>query len=110
MSKNQALFDAIVKGDAKAAPELVQEDLDNNVAADVILMESMVPAMRHIGDLFAKNEVYVPQVLIAARAMNAGMALIEPILADSGHKPLGVVCASVPSKGTFTISARISSP
>lgn len=92
MSLNQALFDAIVQGDAKAAPVLVQEDLDNQIAADVILMESMVPAMRHIGDLFAKNEIYVPQMLISARAMNAGMALIETILAESGHKPLGVVC------------------
>ena len=92
MNLNQALFDAIVKGDAKAAPDLVPEDLDNQIAADVILMESMVPAMRHIGDLFAKNEIYVPQMLISARAMNAGMALIETILAESGHKPLGVVC------------------
>ncbi len=92
MAKNQALFDAIVKGDAKITPVLVQKDLDNDIAAAVIMMESMVPAMRHIGDLFAKNEVYVPQMLIAARAMNAGLELLEPILADSGHKPLGVVC------------------
>ncbi len=88
---NSELFDAIVNGDAVTTPELVQKDLDNSIAANVILTESMIPAMRHIGDLFSRNEVYVPQMLIAARAMNAGLALLEPVLADTGHEPLGVV-------------------
>jgi 5-methyltetrahydrofolate--homocysteine methyltransferase len=89
---NQAIFDAICKGDAKQTPVLIQQELDAGTAANVVLTESMIPAMRHIGDLFARNEVYVPQMLIAARAMNAGLALIEPILADTGHQPLAKVC------------------
>ncbi len=89
---NQALFDAIVKGDAKESERLVQVALDDGEQAAEILTGSMVPAMRHIGDLFAKNEVYVPQMLISARAMNTGMALIEPILTETGHEPLGTVC------------------
>ncbi len=92
MARNEKLYDAIVRGDAGETPELVQKDLDDGVAAAAILAESMIPAMRHIGDLFAKNEVYVPQMLIAARAMNAGIALIEPILAETDHQPLGIVC------------------
>lgn len=89
---NQAIFDAISTGDAKQTPILIQQDLDAGIAANIILTESMIPAMRHIGDLFAKNEVYVPQMLIAARAMNAGLALIEPALAEIGHQPLATVC------------------
>lgn len=89
---NQVIFDAISTGDAKQTPILIQQDLDAGIAANIILTESMIPAMRHIGDLFAKNEVYVPQMLIAARAMNAGLALIEPALADTGHQPLARVC------------------
>jgi 5-methyltetrahydrofolate--homocysteine methyltransferase len=89
---NQAIFDAICKGDAKETPVLIQQELDAGTPANIVLTGSMIPAMRHIGDLFAKNEVYVPQMLIAARAMNAGLALIEPILADTGHQPLAKVC------------------
>ncbi|MDK1024221.1 MAG: corrinoid protein [Gammaproteobacteria bacterium] len=89
---NQAIFEAISTGDAKQTPKLIQQDLDAGIAANIILTESMIPAMRHIGDLFARNEVYVPQMLIAARAMNAGLALIEPVLADTGHQPLARVC------------------
>jgi len=89
---NQAIFDAICKGDAKETPVLIQQELDAGTPANIVLTKSMIPAMRHIGDLFAKNEVYVPQMLIAARAMNAGLALIEPILAETGHQPLAKVC------------------
>ena len=54
-------------------------------------MESMIPAMRAIGDRFSRNEVYVPEMLIAARAMQAGLDIVEPLLANTGHKPLGKV-------------------
>jgi 5-methyltetrahydrofolate--homocysteine methyltransferase len=48
--------------------------------------------MREIGERFSRNEVYVPEMLIAARAMGAGLKIIEPILAKAGHKPLAKVC------------------
>ena len=88
---NQALFDAIVSGNAKATPGLVQADLDSGVPPGEILSQSMVPAMSRIGDQFSVNEIYVPQMLIAARAMNAGLAVLEPILVDSGYEPVGKV-------------------
>ena len=51
----------------------------------------MIPAMREIGDRFSRNEAYVPELLIAARAMQSGLALLEPLLASSGRKDLGTV-------------------
>jgi 5-methyltetrahydrofolate--homocysteine methyltransferase len=91
MTLNQALFDAIVAGNAKLTPELVQTDLDSGVPAEDILKYSMVPAMTQIGEQFAVNKIYVPQMLIAARAMNAGLAVLEPILGDSGYEPVAKV-------------------
>jgi 5-methyltetrahydrofolate--homocysteine methyltransferase len=91
MTLNPEIFDAIVTGNAKSTPGLVQADLDSGVPAGDILKDSMVPAMNRIGEQFAVNEIYVPQMLIAARAMNAGLAVLEPILADSGYEPVGKV-------------------
>jgi 5-methyltetrahydrofolate--homocysteine methyltransferase len=51
----------------------------------------MIPAMREIGDQFSRNEVYVPQMLIAARAMQAGLDIVDPLLTSAGHKSLGIV-------------------
>ena len=92
MAKNEALFTAIAKGKRKDVEEIVKNLLAADTAAEEILMDSMIPAMRDIGDKFSRNEVYVPEMLIAARAMQAGLNLIEPILAKKGHKPLGRVC------------------
>lgn len=91
MARIQPLFDAICKGKRNDAIELVKKALVEKVNVESILMDSMIPAMRDIGDKFSKNEVYVPEMLIAARAMQAGLALIEPILAKQGHKPLAKV-------------------
>ena len=91
MAKNEELFNAIIKGKRKDVSALVQAGIDASENVEEILMESMIPAMREIGDRFTRNEVYVPEMLIAARAMQAGLDLISPLLADTGHKPLGKV-------------------
>lgn len=91
MAKNEELFNAIIKGKRKDVAALVQDAVDNGADVEEILMESMIPAMREIGDRFTRNEVYVPEMLIAARAMQAGLDIVEPLLADTGHKPLGKV-------------------
>ncbi|TAN38622.1 MAG: cobalamin-binding protein [Verrucomicrobia bacterium] len=92
MSQNEALFTAITKGNRK----IVEEQVNACVAAGGNVVElltgTMIPAMRTIGERFSRNEVYVPEMLIAARAMGAGLKIIEPILAKAGHKPLGKVC------------------
>jgi 5-methyltetrahydrofolate--homocysteine methyltransferase len=91
MAKNEELFNAIIKGKRKDVTALVQAEIDAGANVEEVLMESMIPAMREIGDRFTRNEVYVPEMLIAARAMQAGLDLIDPLLADTGHEPLGKV-------------------
>lgn len=91
MAKNEELFNAIIKGKRKDVTALVQAGIDAGENVGEILMGSMIPAMREIGDRFSRNEVYVPEMLIAARAMQAGLDIIDPLLADTGHEPLGKV-------------------
>ena len=70
---------------------MVQAAIDGKEDINAILDRGMIPAMREIGDKFSRNEAYVPELLIAARAMQAGLALLEPLIAASGRKSLGKV-------------------
>jgi len=79
------------QGRAKNVKELVQKAIDEGLSAQTILEEGLLDGMGIIGDKFKKNEVYVPDVLIAARAMNAGSELLKPILASDGVKAVGKV-------------------
>jgi 5-methyltetrahydrofolate--homocysteine methyltransferase len=92
MAKNEELYTAIIKGDRKTVDAIVRQAIDAKDDAVEMLNESMIPAMREIGDRFSRNEVYVPEMLIAARAMQTGLDLIEPILEAAGHEPKGTVC------------------
>ena len=92
MPRQEALFQAIIQGNQSQVSQLVQEQLDQGADMKDVLMESMVPAMREIGERFSRNEVYVPEMLIAARAMQAGLNLIEPVLAAAGHTSPAKVC------------------
>ena len=91
MAKNQALFDAICDGNRPGTVELVGGIVDGGGDAVEALTDSMIPAMRHIGDQFARNEVYVPEMLIAARAMQAGLDILDPVLSTAGHEPVAKV-------------------
>ena len=91
MARNEELFNAIMKGKRKDVAALVQTELDAGTEVSSILMESMIPAMREIGARFSRNEVYVPEMLIAARAMQAGLDIVDPLLSQSGHESLGKV-------------------
>jgi len=71
--------------------ELVQQAIDEGIDAKTILEEGLLSGMGIIGEKFKNNEVYVPDVLIAARAMNAGTELLKPLLVSSGVKALGKV-------------------
>ena len=79
-------------GKAKIVKELVQQAIDEGIAAQQILEEGLLAGMGIIGEKFKKNEVYVPQVLVAARAMNMGVEILKPYLADGGIKSAGKVC------------------
>ncbi len=92
MTQNDALFDAICEGDREAVKKLVQEVLDAGGDVGALLRDCMIPAMTEVGERFSANEIFVPEMLVAARAMQAGIALIEPILTKSGHEPVARVC------------------
>ena len=92
MAKIDELFDAICKGNRKLVEQIVNQQVAAGAKVNEMLNDTMIPAMRSMGDKFSRNEVYVPEMLIAARAMAAGLKIIEPILAATGHKPLARVC------------------
>ena len=87
----QKLFDSILDGDLAATKENVQASLDTNLKPDVILNEGMIAAMREVGARFEAGEYYVPEMLIAARAMQGGMALLKPHLQQTDQKSSGKV-------------------
>ena len=73
------------KGRAKAVKELVQTALNEGIPAGSILEDGLLFGMGIIGEKFKNNEVYVPDVLVAARAMNTGTEILKPYLAQSGN-------------------------
>jgi len=83
------ISEQLQSGKAKVVKELVEQALAEGLGADVILKEGLMSGMDVIAVKFKNNEVYVPEVLIAARAMNAGTTLLKPHLAESGAKPIG---------------------
>ncbi len=78
-------------GKAKIVRELVQKALDEGLNPQQILNEGLLPGMAVIGEKFKRDEIYVPDVMIAARAMNMGTELLKPLLALSGVKAAGKV-------------------
>ncbi|HUT19073.1 MAG TPA: corrinoid protein [Anaerolineae bacterium] len=85
------VYEGVINGNQKVVGEGVQEALDGGVAASTILFDYLIPAMTEVGERFERNEFYVPEMLIAARAMQAGLSLIKPLLAESGVEPVGRV-------------------
>ena len=79
-------------GKAKNVKLLVQQAIDEGIPAQQILEEGLLAGMSVIGEKFKNNEVFVPEVLVAARAMNMGAALLKPLLAADGMKATGKVC------------------
>ena len=86
------ISETLQKGRAKIVKELVQKALDEGIPAETILNEGLLPGMNVIGEKFKNNEVYVPEVLVAARAMNMGAQILKPLLAAEGVKATGKVC------------------
>ena len=79
-------------GKAKIVKELVQQALDEGVKPEQILNEGLLAGMSVVGERFKNNEIYIPEVLVAARAMNMGAQILKPYLAASGVTATGRVC------------------
>ncbi|MHC4641827.1 MAG: corrinoid protein [Planctomycetota bacterium] len=89
MADLKALADAIIKGDQNTAVEITKAALEEGTSPESILNDGLIAGMDVIGGRFKKNEVYIPEVLIAARAMKMAMEILEPELAKAGVKPRG---------------------
>ncbi len=89
MSLIQEISEALQKGKSKNVKVLVQQALDEGMDAKEILEGGLLDGMMVVGGRFKRNEVFVPEVLVAARAMNAGMTILEPRLVEIGNKPVG---------------------
>ena len=80
------------KGKSKIVKELVQQAIDEGASVERILNEGLLLGMSVIGEKFKNNEVYVPEVLVSARAMNAGIQILKPYMSESGIEATGKVC------------------
>ena len=89
MADLKVLAQAIIKGDQKTAVDVTKAAIDEGMGPKTILEEGLIAGMNVIGARFKANEVYIPEVLIAARAMKMAMEFLEPKLAEAGVKPLG---------------------
>jgi 5-methyltetrahydrofolate--homocysteine methyltransferase len=89
MSVLAEISEQLQKGKANEVKDLVEKALADGEAPGKILNEGLLVGMSIIGAKFKKNEVYVPEVLIAARAMKSGMTVLQPKLADAGVEPVG---------------------
>ena len=92
MSIVNEISEAMQKGKAKKVKELVPQALEQGISAKTILEEGLLAGMNIVGEKFKNNEVFVPEVLVAARAMNMGANLLKPLLAEDGVKATGKVC------------------
>lgn len=92
MSKLAEIFELLQLGKAKQVKELVQNALEEGIPAKQVLEEALIAGMNKVGEKFKNNEIFVPEVLVAARAMNMGIAVLKPYLADAGVEAAGKVC------------------
>lgn len=94
MARFEEISALLQRGKAKDLAALVSEELAEGVSPKEILTEGLIVGMGIVGTKFKNNEIFVPEVLIAARAMNAALAVLKPALADSGVEPVGtaIIC------------------
>ncbi len=83
MMQKEKFYSALSQGQMEEVKKLTQEALGSGESAEAILKEGLIPAMERLGVQFKNGEVYIPEVLVAARAMHAGMAVLKPILSLS---------------------------
>jgi 5-methyltetrahydrofolate--homocysteine methyltransferase len=89
MADLKALADAVINGDQNKALEITKAALEEGTAAKDVLDNGLIAGMDVVGERFKKNEIYIPEVLISARAMKTAMAVLEPELVKAGVEPVG---------------------
>ncbi len=91
MAVLESIYKSIVDGDRSGATDGVNKALEEGIGAAEILNQGLIAAMTEVGQLFEDGEYFVPEMLIAARAMQAGVAILKPKLLEADIKPLGKV-------------------
>jgi 5-methyltetrahydrofolate--homocysteine methyltransferase len=89
MADLKALAEAVITGDPNTAVAITRQAISERTSAETILKEGLIAGMEVIGERFKNNEVYIPEVLIAARAMKMAMQVLEPELVKAGVQPIG---------------------
>jgi len=91
MSPSESVYTAVLEGNAPATQAGVKAALEQGVSAEAILKDTLIAAMAEVGRLFEVNEYFVPEMLVSARAMQAGLVLLKPHLAAGGSISTGKV-------------------
>ena len=91
MGQLEKIFNAVLDGDAAGTQAGIKAALTESVAPETILKEGLIGAMAEVGRLFEENEYFVPEMLVSARAMQAGLGLLKPHLVAAGAEPIGKV-------------------
>ena len=91
MDTLEAMKENLMKGQVPKVKELIQTALDEGAGVEEILNKGLIAPMSIIGEKFKKEEIYLPEVLFAARAMLAGMDVLEPLMAGAGVEPIAKV-------------------
>lgn len=89
MADLKALADAVIRGDQATAVNVTKAALKEKMAPKMVLDQGLIAGMDVVGSRFKNNEIYIPEVLIAARAMKMAMEVLEPELVKAGVKPIG---------------------
>lgn len=87
----QVIYNNILEGEMGEIRKSTQAAVENQIPAERILNEAMIPAMQEVGRLFEAGEYFVPEMLISARSMQSGLEIIRPLLVESGVKTTGTV-------------------
>lgn len=91
MANFEELSNAVIAGNEAKAKELTQKAIDEGVEAIDIINEGLIPGMTVVGTRFKAGEMFVPEVLMSARAMQGGMELVKPLIADTDMPSAGTV-------------------
>lgn len=82
------IFNSVMVGDSKTCRRSVEEAVEQGESADDILNKALIPAMEEVGNKFEQQEYFIPEMLIAARAMQSGLEVLKPLLAETGIEPV----------------------
>ena len=91
MALKEEIYNDVISGNAEAVTALTSQAIAEGLSADELLNQALIPAMTEVGGRFERHEFYVPEMLIAARAMKHGVEVLRPLLVEAGTKPVGTV-------------------